>query len=175
MIKTLHWLYRKARHKHERKASRTMNNSSAPGRGRPPKNTVWSKEYGRYVPRKPPGRPPSGTSWDSSVGEYVSSVHQNNEQSTTRELIREVSLSNSWNSDDMYEAVFHVGPRQNPYRNCTRDQRDSSGQYQDGFYAVCGYPKKKNNTLIKCVCNNAPIVYYVRKIQNHQSVQLITQ
>lgn len=88
-------------------------------RGRPPKNKQWDKFIGKYVTNSPP--PPSNTP-------------ENNVASSTR-----VSSSHSWDSDEMNDLVFDIGRKQNPYRTCTKKQRDASGQYMPGFY----YDRKK--------------------------------
>ena len=105
-----------------------------PGRGRPPKNSVWSRELGKYVTRRPVGRPPQGKKWSASENQYIPKTTS----ASSQDIPHAVSSPNSdesWNSDEMNEVVFHIGPRQNPYRVCTRHQRDVSGQYQTGYYA----------------------------------------
>ena len=85
-------------------------------RGRPPKNKEWDAFTGRYVPANHPNiPPPSSVSRSSFSSSSTSSLH-------------------SWNSDEMNDTVFQIGRKQNPYRECTRKQRDVSGQYMEGYY-----------------------------------------
>lgn len=112
-----------------------MEGGGNPGRGRPPKNSVWSNELGKYIFRKPRGRPPRGMVWSAIRGKYV----LDDTATVAAQIQQQVpppSVNNrSWNSDEMNEIILNIGPRQNPYRNCTRQKRDVSGQYQDGYYA----------------------------------------
>lgn len=121
---------------------RLMEGSGGPGRGRPPKNSVWSYELGRYVSRKPRGRPPPrGMMWSTARGKYMHDAAAPLQPRVPPPIVH----LRSWNSDEMNEAVLHVGPRQNPYRNCTRQRRDVSGQYQDGYYAPV---RRENHCLV---------------------------
>lgn len=89
-------------------------------RGRPPKGTVWNAYIGKYVPvRNPPPPPPP------PPPQYQQNRTNSNNSS---------SRSQSWNSDEMMEIALGIGKKQNPYRECTRNMRDASGQYKSGFY-----------------------------------------
>ena len=109
-----------------------MSRRTGPGRGRPPKNCVWNYELGKYVTSSV-SQHPSPLQWGA--------VTDNNE--TQNASAKDPGGSSlpppppmfSWDSDDFEDAVIDVGCRQGPYRNCTRGQRDVSGQYEDGYYA----------------------------------------
>ena len=117
-----------------RGGNRSGTRGGGPGRGRPPKNSVWSHEHGKYVIRSPLGRPPKGMQSSTSENKYVPKITSASRQVITP-LASSPNSNESWNSDKMNEEVYHIGPRQNPYRICTRHQRDVSGQYQTGYYA----------------------------------------
>ena len=93
------------------------------GRGRPPKNKVWNPETGKYDDAKPPGRQ-SGNS-TSANDDLVWDMEG---------LSLSQNTNDTWDSEVMNEVVGAIGPRQNPYRNCTYNQRDVSGQYRHGYY-----------------------------------------
>ena len=92
--------------------------------------------------KKPRGRPPKGKTWDPHQGEYVEPRVPSPPAPIDRtRSISTQSNSQSWNSEDMMDSLtFRVGRKQNPYRECTRNMRDSSGQYAFGFYN----PKTRN-------------------------------
>lgn len=106
-----------------------------PRPGRPPKNSVWSYKLGKYV-SNPPVPPPSTA--DGELGrKFVSSNF--NASAIVPPPSQPLRSWSSWNSDDFEDAVRLVGRRQGPYRYCTRNLRDDSGQYKDGYYTqVCG-------------------------------------
>lgn len=92
----------------------------------------------RVFHKKPRGRPPKNKEWDAFTGRYVSANHPNipppSSVSRSRFSSSSTSSLHSWNSDEMNDTVFQVGRKQNPYRECTRKQRDVSGQYMEGYY-----------------------------------------
>lgn len=116
-----------------------MSRRAGPGRGRPPKNCVWNYELGKYVT--------SSVSQHPSPLQWGTVTNNNESQNASTKDDGGSSLPPpppmfSWDSDDFEDAVLDVGRRQGPYRNCTRGQRDVSGQYEDGYYAqVLIFPK----------------------------------
>lgn len=120
-----------------------------PGRGRPPKNSTWSPSQQKYTPQKPRGRPPKGMSWNAEQNEYAPSIHGDNGStspiidgspnytapagaSELHALVQEFQMQ----IDHLDELALILHRRQNPYRECTRKMRDSSGQYREGFFAT---------------------------------------
>lgn len=94
------------------------------------------------IHRKPRGRPPKGKVWNAFIGEYVPlhnppapppppPQYQQQNRTTSNHTS---SRSQSWNSEEMMEIALGIGRKQNPYRECTRNMRDASGQYKSGFY-----------------------------------------
>lgn len=116
-----------------------MSRRAGPGRGRPPKNSVWNYELGKYVTSSG-SHHPSPLQW-GPVTDNNESQNASTKDDGGSSLPPPPPMF-SWDSDDFEDAVLDVGRRQGPYRNCTRGQRDVSGQYEDGYYAqVLIFPK----------------------------------
>lgn len=103
-----------------------------PGRGRPPKNSIWDYDQCRYVPIQTPLRRPRepprhnrGSELDGGAVVPDPSIG----------IPEPLTMSRSWNSDEMNEVISQIGNRQNPYRGCTSTLRDNTGQYREGVYA----------------------------------------
>lgn len=130
---------RKPRQSQRADTTWVMSRRTGPGRGRPPKNCVWNYELGKYVTSSV-SQHPSPLQW-GALSDNKESQNASAKDDGGSSLPPPPPMF-SWDSDDFEDAVFDVGRRQGPYRNCTRGQRDVSGQYEDGYYAqVLIFPK----------------------------------
>ena len=129
-----------------------MSHNNRPGRGRPPKNSVWCALENRYIVNpslgtsQDPPRPRLATDLGNRYVSATGSSRVNREadlpeplRGSTGQLshiMERLNLRNtSITSVDLEEISYGVGDRQAPYRSCTRNARDDSGQYASGYYA----------------------------------------